>query len=115
MSELKTFGELSLQDSIFYATDKKHGQVGIVKIEADPDDRRRVLIELSDNDDSVSFPEGEIFYDDKECEVKYTTDKKQYHEWTIPFIEKQIAYKEKIMEEIKIEIQELRESITPKA
>lgn len=112
MSEIKTFGELCLQDRIFYVTDKKHSSIAILKIECDPDDYNRTLIELHDTD-SVSFPDDETVYEDKEGEVKYTTDKKQYHQWTIPFIEKQIAYKEKILAEIQLEIQELKESITP--
>lgn len=113
MSEVKTFGELSLQDRIFYVTDKKHSSIGITKIECDPDDNRRTLIELDDTNDSTSFPDAETFYEDKDNEVKYTTDKKQYHQWTIPFIEKQIAYKKKILAEIQLEIEELKESITP--
>lgn len=61
MSEIKTFGELCLQDRIFYVTEDKHSALAIIKIECDPDDTCRTLIEFH-HTDSVSFPDDETIF-----------------------------------------------------
>lgn len=107
-AEVKTFSELILRETIFWANDEHHGSDRVVKIEVDPDDKRKILIELSDSD-AMSFPEDESTF--KDGETTYTTDKALYSKLIVPFIEKKIAYKEKIRAEIDLEIAELKDSI----
>lgn len=112
MNEPKTFGELSLQDSIHWVNEEyKNGYAGISKIENDPDDRNRILIDFFQIEEPVSFPDNESSYEDPDTGIKYTTDKKQFDKWMVPFIEQEIEKKEKRIEEIKTEIQELKKSI----
>lgn len=111
MSEIKTFGELCLHDKIYWVSISDHSYSGITKIEEDEDDRSNVVIELSNGDDPISFPEGESFYVPKDFDIKYTTDKNQYLKWIKPFILNKIAEKEKRIEELKQEIFELNSDI----
>lgn len=113
MNEPKTFDELSLRDIIHWANDEHHSYDSIIKIEMDPDDNNKTLIELYQSD-PISFPNGESIYEDKDSGTKYTTDIKKYQEWIIPFTEAKIAAKEKKIEEIKLEIEELRKTIPKK-
>lgn len=112
MEDPKTFGELSLHDKLFYVTRDFHSTIGILGMRADEDERGRTILSFTNSDfEDVSFPDGEDSYEDKDTEIKYTTNKKKYQEWIRPFIEIKITNKEKRIEEIKLEIKELRDSI----
>ena len=116
MSEIKTFSELCLHDKIFYVTRDYHSQLGISGIKADDEQICKTILSFSNSDfDDVSVPDDESVYEDEESEIKYTTDKSVYQKWITPFIEKKIENKEKRIQEIQLEIQELKESITPQS
>lgn len=112
MNEPKTFDELSLRDTIYYLSDSGgHGYLNISSIKPDDEQIRKTLIGLFGNEDPISLPDGETIYDDRDGEIKYTTDPKVYSEWKKPSILKEISEKEKRIESIKNEIAELKNSI----
>lgn len=112
MNEPKTFDELSLRDRIFFITDNDTcGSRGIFSIKADDEQINKTLIKIDGPDEEISFPDGETIYDDRDGEIKYTTDPKVYAEWKKPSILKEISQKEKRIEAIKLEIAELKKSI----
>lgn len=111
MSEIKTFGELSLSDKIFFVSDDYFHTLTFNRIENDDEQICKTKFTFIQIEDTVSLPDDECTFIDKENNLKYTTDPKQYKEWLTPFINKQIAEKEKRIEAIKLEIAELKESI----
>lgn len=112
MNEPKTFDELSLRDKIYSLTDAgTFISRNIFSIKTDDQQINKTLISIDSPDEEVSFPDGEHFYDDRDREIKYTTDPKVYAEWKKPSILREIAEKEKRIESIKFDIEELRKSI----
>lgn len=115
MNEPKVFSELGLRDNVHWVDpDFKNGLASICKIEIDPDDNDRTLIEFHQITESVSFPDNESEYEDKDTGIKYTTNKKKYDEWMVPFIEEKIKEKERKIEFIKLEIEDLKKQIPDK-
>lgn len=113
MEAAKVFGELSLNDKIFYVTKDFYSTLGISGVKADEDNRGNTIVTFHNRDfEEVSFPNAECLYEDSELGIKYTTDKRTYQVWINPFITKKIATKQERIEEIKQEIEELRASIT---
>lgn len=112
MNEPKTFDELSLRDTIYYLSDSgDHGYINISSIKSDDEQIRKTLIGMFGTEDQISFPDGETIYDDRDGEIKYTTDPKIYAQWERPFILKKIEQKEKVIESIQRDIAELKKSI----
>lgn len=115
MQEQISFSDLTLSNPIFLVTDKDYFVLLIKRIEDDEDERGKTKIAFHWEADAISLPGNEYNYIDKETGFKYTTSKKQYKEWIIPFVEKKIKEKEKRIADIQLEIQELKESINTKS
>lgn len=108
MNEPKTFEELNLDDKVYCLTESGTDSSLVVMIKNDSD-RSKILIELDDETEPISFPRSESFFELDG--VKYSTNPHQYKIWQTPFVEKKIKEKQKRIEQINLEIQELRSSI----
>jgi len=109
MAEEKTFGELSLNDVIYYANKSEYGILNIQSIQEDGRDHIKVILY---GNEEFSLPSGEITYDDKDEEMKLTTSKQVYGEWRKPFIVEEITKLEKKKVVLQMEIDELAKQLT---
>ena len=110
MTELKTFGELSIQDR-FYVKCKNNGNTFVlVPQNLKKSQFTRDFIEVQDDDgNTTDLPIDETRYEDES--YIYTTSGKEYNKWQIPEWEKQIKEKEQKISIWQSEIEELQEHI----
>ena len=110
MAELKTFGELSLQDR-YYCFCKSNGNSFVMLPESlAPSENKKNHISIKDDSGEITdLPCDETFYED-ECFI-FSTDKKDYNKWQIPHWEKEIKALERRMGECYSEIDILQEKI----
>ena len=111
MSELKTFGQLSIGD-VYYAKSKDSG----LTFYFHPESLKRS--EYKNNYIEILDDEGE--FTDLPCDENsfeddyyiYSTDENEYNKWQVPQWEEEIEKTEKKISELKFEIEELRGKIS---
>ncbi len=112
MSELKTFGELSLQDTIYYLdADGSVGTLVFDNISGEDNDRFKTKVSNNVSKEDFVFPNDETTFFDEETGVKYTLDKSVYRDWCKPIIQKQINELRVKMNSMCDEIEELEKPI----